>query len=414
MWEILGVIFAIASSLVFASSAYLVGEKLLQEQARDYFAQNVALEWNEFGKALKTYVSEHEDEISEGDTYITCDFLKNKGYLSPNFNCVDSLGETLEGVVTKPIGVLQSIIVYPASPANSKVLKKLGIDDNLSYRSFIFKINEYVKKLNPDWELVAQKRNGRFEEALAPTSGNLKNYTSGTFTHEKIFYPDGYSYAPLLFVKRARSVGYWVWIVDGTDKKTIRFKNVGFSSVCPTPAALPKEPPNSEWRFGFYDANYRIYVHTIPYFYICIPASKDTVLKNPTASVPAITLSPDNDWAKENFVGKTDPNSGISVYRMLVDLGLGGNTVIGIREIKIGTRTYSLFITKDLYGNALLSDGTTKAGLIGHSPIIFVKGTPPSTWCYDFSHWGNYNYCFNLIDLLTSAGGSIQTVEFKE
>ncbi len=415
MWQLIGVLFAATASMVMLSASYVVQDRLTKEASADSFARELARVWFTFGKALGRYAKDNNASLPVGDTIVTCDDLKNAGYLQASFPCVDIFGQELRGLIAKPVGALQSVIVYPATPAQSDLYRRVGARERFGQRAFLFRVAENLKFLAPDYELVAYKSDGSFEELFSRFADTISDYISGASVPALFPSDPEYEYAPLLFVKRAKGVGYWVWSVQETDTGIV-FYNQGFSSVCPVSSGLPKKPPTSRWEFNPLPRSERNYsgfiTTTIMSTYICIPATQDTVLNNPGASIPSLSVPIDQTFLDAYIENKPDAE-GDFVYA--TSANCGGASFFGALEIRIGSRSYSVFAWQNVCADVQTADGTQyKGGGAIDTMLLFVEGSAPSTWCIDLSQRDLYNYCFNVDSLLSGAGGARSVVTFVE
>ncbi len=415
MWELIGLLFASAVSLFFLTASHSISDRVTTERQHEYFSKETAQRWVTFGSALERYAEDNDSSLPEGDTVVTCTILKNDGYLASSFPCTDPLGQELRGLIAKPIGVLQSIIVYPATSASVDIYTKLKLKTSLNQKSFLLRIATVAKDLNSRYEFVALKRDGTFSAVFSKSIDNIKDYTSSGSV--PAVFLQGYDYAPVMFVKGAKGVGYWVWSVQETSTG-IAFYNQGFSYACPTPRGLPKDPPNSSWTFNPmqpWSWNWSgVISNTVMSTYICIPATEQTVLNNPGASIPSLSVKITQSFLNAYIENKTDAEGDYVVWPAA---DCGGASYMGVVEIRIGSRVYTVYAWQNVCANVKDSSGTVYGGG-GAIPthLLFVKGSPPATFCVDLASlsWRHIvDYCYSVSDMLSALGGSVQTVTFN-
>jgi len=128
-------------------------------------------QYNTFFKALETYV---DASSYNGSNYnvVSCQDLKNSGYLPSNFSCIDNLGETLEGIV---INVSTINTTNPTYGNYNYVIEVPNISKNIVNRYFIAVVglpqNANQTLSNDDINNIAQLNQAIYIDAPLSTGG---------------------------------------------------------------------------------------------------------------------------------------------------------------------------------------------------------------------------------------------------
>lgn len=408
MWSILETLIAAVVGLAAMVSAYYFSDTMQKEQMRDSYAQQLAVQWTTFGKALYQYAQNNQNALTRGINYVTCSTLQSASYLPSTFSCNDALGQELRGVIANPFGVIQTVAVFPATAPSIDVFQRLGIQDPLSEKAFILKVGAYVKKLNSQYSLVNIDQYGYFQTIFGDTD-NIFGYLTGqngnglvvpvAFARDTNTYP----FAPVLFPVKSKSVGYWVWSFTAVTSG-IQFTNNGWQPVCPDSRGLPQV--YSPIVRGY---NYNAGLNYLS-GYICFPATQEMVSNNSSASIPMIPNPSSDDrvysYFSNNGNGYCNSNRECVVFAWACYPNFPSSKSGYV--IRVSQNIYTLFVLSNLCGSYRDSSG----GLIEANAVnflIFVQGQLPNNQNNVVIYmWPGFEY--NIYDIANNAGTPIQNI----
>ena len=313
MSDIIGVLVAIAISLVVGIGVIHFENRMTINQSQQLLAEKVASQYTEFANALNAYVNADFNSNIMG--IVNCSTLQTDNFLSASFSCTDPLGEALQGDISEPWGFPQSWVVYPSTTPNQNELAKYGINSELQWKAFTYQVAVDVQGIDNSMSAFSVYSDsnsdiGMFIQPQSSVSDDLSNYfpVSGTEfaqTSPSLAYNDNYSFfmAPAL----QKEPDYWVFDVTITDTydngnpssspAAITYSNLGDSAVCPSSGITPSYTSNWKYNIDSPPSGSVLNNTTIPgqsiyytgSFYLCIPAAKNIIN---TTSAPFQNIGP--------------------------------------------------------------------------------------------------------------------------